>query len=132
MVGAFISLITMELLYIIRNIKECGSSILGVYTSAALAKEAIERSERSLEKVGYLRMKMIDYLEAYSDYQDGIKESLPAIIPFKEVKVVVPNGMSYRGCSAYSLYELLQDPEGFEKKVQDWFSHQTLAGQRFD
>lgn len=111
-------------LYIIRNTSDFGSSILGVYTSARAAKDAIEYNEKNLIKKGYIHMDYFDYLEAIEDGED------PKIIPEKEVKVVLANGLNYNGCSAYSIKDLLKDPEGFEETVKAWFKNSSFSMSR--
>ena len=103
----------MELLYIIRNSEKDNHSILGVYNSAKEAKKAIEYNERLLSKSGCVKHGTVTPREA--------REKGIGFIPYKEVKVVPLNGIQYRGCSAYSIKLLLDDPEEFERKVQEWF-----------
>lgn len=114
----------MELLYIIRNSERNNHSILGVYNSAKEAKKAIEYNERRLLEGGYVKHGTVTPREA--------REKEIDFIPYKEVKVVPLNGIQYRGCSAYSVEQLLSDPEGFEKLVKEWFADMSIWGETTD
>lgn len=110
----------MKLLYIIRNCEKNNHSILGVYTSAKAAKKAIEYNEKILLDLKFGGDKFYKHgdPEAYKAKKRGEKVNY---VPYKEVKVVPANGIQYRGCSAYSIELLLENPEKFERKVENWF-----------
>lgn len=91
------------LLYIIRNngnsYDKNNQSILGVYTTPQLAKKAIEEQRKLFTENSWANF---------------------------DVKVVMPNQTGYVGCSAFRVQELIDDPEGFEKKVREWYMWPTF------
>lgn len=108
-----------NLLYIVRNSEKNNHSILGVYTSAATAKKAIEYNEKLLlDPNNGDRFYRHGDIKAYEAKKRGEEVNY---VPYKEVKVVFANGIQYRGCSAYSIELLLNNPKEFEKKVKEWF-----------
>lgn len=117
----------MELLYIIRNCEKNNKSILGVYTSAMSAKKAIEYNERLLLEEDFRR-----YEELSREERREARAGSIDYIPRKEVKVVPVNGIQYRGCSAYPIELLLDNPEEFEKEVKEWFENMSIWSETTD
>ena len=117
----------MELLYIIRNNEKNNHSILGVYTSAKAAKKAIEYNEKLLLEGDFRR-----YEELSREERREARAGSIDYIPRKEVKVVLANGLQYRGCSAYPIELLLEDPEQFEKSVKEWFDNMSSWSETTD
>lgn len=93
-----------KILYIIRNndrhpfLKDKrNTSILGVFDDPRLARKAILR-----------------------------KRTLQNDLPHMELKCVPLNGTDYFGCSAYSVEELINDPDKLERDVKEWFKHHEV------
>lgn len=89
---------TGSLLYIVRNRGNSqdknNRSILGIFTSAKEAKDAIVLA-KDIQKANNVSANM-------------------------EVKVVIPNLSMYHGCSAFPISMLLEDPDRYEQEVREW------------